>query len=222
MPRRRREITADNKTWCQHHARWEPVKDFDWHTYESADGSVGRLPKANCRLAEQTIRDHGRETDPARIAIEGRAKAFARDLTGALRNTVGYRFVLIELNWQALVPIMNALLGPGGLCLNCGRHQGNPRQLHIEHRIPPLGVTDWATQHARNLWISCAGCNGEKARHDADREWLEREQRKWMIDRDWATNAGKKGWPPYDAGFGQPQPRLLLREIESDQLQFSV
>jgi hypothetical protein len=202
MARRTREITADGKTWCGFHARFEPIEDFDWHSYKTADGSVRRLPDRNCNLANRTIRDHGRESDPARYAIEGRAKDLAGDLSKALGNSVSYHFVLVELNWRALIPIMRALLAPDGLCLNCGRHQDATRKLHIEHRVPVLNILDWAAQHARNLWIACGGCNGEKGRNDADREWLEKEQRKWMIDRDWAIHAGEKGWPPYQPAFG--------------------
>ncbi|HKE76649.1 MAG TPA: hypothetical protein VKB57_23730 [Acidimicrobiales bacterium] len=204
-----REI-RDGRAWCRHHGRWEPVEDFDW-----AKAKVGtdptqpsRIPKPDCRLAEQTIRDHGREADPARFAIEGRAKSFAGELSKALGNTIGYHFVLIELNWRALTPIMRALLAPDGLCLNCGRHRQAARHLHIEHRIPPLCLADWPAQHARNLWIACGGCNVEKGRNDADRAWLEREHRKWVIDREWATHAGERGWPAYDPAFGSDRPRL--------------
>ena len=205
MARRKREITEDGKAWCSHHACWEPVEDFDWKNHRVfVSGSVDeyRTPKSNCRLAEQTIRDHGKEADPARAAIEGRAKQFARELSNALGHSIGYRFVLVELNWQALIPIMRALLGPDGLCLNCGKHRATARELHIEHRLPPQKTTDWPAQHGRNLWIACGGCNGEKARSDADRPWLEREQRKWMVARNWAGQAGQKGWPPYDSTFG--------------------
>lgn len=215
MARRKREITDDGKTWCTFHGKWEPVEDFDW-TGESGNGSVSRLrrPKANCRLAEQTIRDHGKEFDPARYAIEGRAKSLAADLSKALGNTISYKFVLIELNWRGLVPIMRALLSPDGLCLNCGRHRDGTRNLHIEHRCPPIHVADWPAQHARNLWIACGGCNGSKGRHDANREWLEREHRKWMIDRQWAEHAGEKGWPAYEPVFGSA-PVLMS---EDDQM----
>ena len=191
---RPRTITDDGKTWCSFHARLEPVEDFYWNQ-ETVNGSVYRRPRSKCKLAEQTIKDQGKEADPALAAITSRAKELARDLSKALGNTVGYKFVLIELNWQGLVPILRALLGADGICLNCGRHRGSAREYHIEHRCPPEHLADWATQHARNLWLACAGCNMEKGRRDADREWLEREQRKWMIDRNWHRHAGEKGWP---------------------------
>lgn len=207
--RPKREITADGKTWCVHHARLEPVEDFDWHSYKTATGSVRRLPEPNCGLAKQTIKDHGKEADPARYAIEGRAKELAGDLSKALGNTIGYSFVLIELNWRALIPIMRALLGPDGRCFNCGRHHGDPRKMHIDHRVPPLCTADWPAQHTRNLWIVCAGCNTGKGRNEVNRDWLEREHRKWMIDRKWADHAGQKGWPAYEPSFGEiPLPGL--------------
>jgi 5-methylcytosine-specific restriction endonuclease McrA len=201
--RQPREITLDGKAWCSHHAKYEQVEDFNWHSHQTADGSVGRIPKANCRLAEQTIRDHGKEADPARHAIESRAKEYARDLSKALGRTISYTFVLVELNRRALIPIMRALLSPDGLCLNCGRHRHGARELHIEHRVPPLTLVDWPAQHARNLWIACAGCNVEKGRNEANREWLEQEHRKWITDRGWAVHAGEKGWPVYESSFGE-------------------
>lgn len=188
MARPRREI-VDGRAWCEYHSRWEPVEDFRWTTHQSGHTGVTRLPRPNCKLAEQTIRDHGRESDPAKTAIEGRAKKHARLIRA------GYKWVLIELNWQALIPIMRALLGADGLCLNCGRHRPSATELHIEHRVPPEGPDDWPAQHARNLWIACEGCNLEKGPSESDRTWLEREQRKWEIDRDWASHAGEKGWP---------------------------
>jgi hypothetical protein len=200
---------------------FEPVEDFDWTWMgESGNGSDSgfRTPKTNCRLAEQTIRDHGKEADPARYAIEGRAKQLAGDLSKALGNTIGYRFVLIELNWGALVPIMRALLAPDGICLNCGRHRSTCRELHIEHRIPVVHIADWPAQHARNLWIACAGCNIEKGRNDADRDWLEREHRKWVIDREWAKHAGEKGWPAYNPVFGSIEPAAPMRQMTIDDM----
>jgi hypothetical protein len=214
MARPRREV-HNGKAFCAYHGGWELVEDFDWTSYQSGDGSVSRLPKKNCRLAEQTIRDHGKEQDPANAAIVGRAKDFARSLSGALGRSISYKWVLIELNWQALIPIMRALLGPDGRCLNCGRHRATARELHIEHRIPPGGegqarLTDWAAQHARNLWIACGGCNAEKGPQPADRTWLDREQRKWMLDREWAVHAGQKGWPNFDESFGEePLPGMM-------------
>ena len=202
MPRRR-EITADGKAWCSYHAQWEPVEDF-----YPRNGSVSptNTPRPNCRLAEQTIRDHDKDADPARSAIEGRAKEHAGHLSKAVRSTIGYKWVLIELNWRGLIPIMRAMLSPDGRCLNCAKHWSDPKKLHIEHRVPALGITDYAGHHARNLWIACEGCNWDKGRHDNDREWIEREQREWVIARHWASKAGReKGWPPFDPDFGGVQ-----------------
>lgn len=205
MARQRREIRTDGTTWCRFHRKWESLADFEWIGREvSTDGSVRRVPAPDCRLAQQTIRDAAKERDPGGSAIIGRAKEHARNLSRALGQTVSYQFVLVELNWDALIPIMRALLGPDGKCLNCRRHQGDPRRYHIEHRIPPQNVTDWAAHHARNLWIACGGCNCRKGRNDADRAWLEAEHRKWVIDRCWADHAGEPGWPAYDATFGPP------------------
>lgn len=222
--RPRREI-RDGRTWCNYHGAWEPIEDFDWVTKQgNFNGSVEtkRIPRPNCRLAEQTIRDHGRDADPARYAIEGRAKELAGDMGKAIGSTISFHFVLIELNHRALVPIMRALLSPDGRCLNCGRHRHETRQLHIEHRIPPLHTCDWPAQHARNLWIACAGCNLAKGRRDNDRDWLEREHRKWMIDREWADHAGEKGWPPYDPAFGQislaSEAKLVPQQMTIDDM----
>lgn len=202
MGRPRREI-RDGKAWCSFHATMEPVEDFDWHSYKTANGSVRRLPEPNCALAKQTLKDQGKENDPAGFAIGGRAKSFAGQLSKALGQTVATSFVLVELNWQALIGVMDGMLSPRGRCLNCGRHRPEAPKLHIEHRFPPFRLTDWPAQHARNLWIACGGCNVQKGRSDADRDWLDQEMRKWMLDREWARHAGEKGWPPYEPSFGE-------------------
>jgi hypothetical protein len=212
MARQRREIRADGTTWCRFHHKWESLADFDWDVKsEIRNGTVSeyRSPKADCRLARQTMRDADKERDPGGAAIIGRAKEHARNVSQALGQTVGYKFVLVELNWDALIPIMRALLGPDGKCLNCRRRQSDARRYHIEHRIPPEHLADWAAHHARNLWLACGGCNCRKGRNDADRAWLEAEHRKWITDRQWADHAGEAGWPAYDAAFGpisEPEP----------------
>jgi 5-methylcytosine-specific restriction endonuclease McrA len=194
---------VNGRAFCNYHQQWHEVEDFDWTSYQSGDACTSRLrvPKTNCRLAEETVRDLERQTDPARAAVVSRSKRLANDLTKALGHPVGYQWVMIELNRRALIPILRALLGPDGLCLNCGYHQTEAKQYEIEHRFPPRSMTDWPAQHARNLWLSCPGCNRRKGSDCADRDWLESEQRKWMIDREWSRHAGEDGWPPLDSAW---------------------
>lgn len=195
---RRRQLIIDGKTFCDFHNDWHPVADFG---VESRNGAVPRY-SPRCRVAEQTIRDQDRELDPARSSIINRAKQRAGDLSRALGTTISYHFVLNEEGMAMQIPILRGLIGPGGKCLNCGRHHDLPSEYQLDHREPPRSLTDWAAHHARNQWF-LDGCNQKKGRRPSDRDWLDAQQRDWMSMRKWAVHAGTtKGWPPYEPAFG--------------------
>lgn len=199
-------LRADGTKWCDFHLQWEPVSDFT--PFSQKTGILRYSPR--CRLAEQTIGDQKRAIDPAGAAVITRAKKFAAELSKALGCGISYHWVLDELLWVGLIPFMRAAIGPGGSCLNCGTRHDDPRSYQLDHGYPPDSITDWAAQHARNLWI-VDGCNQKKGRRDRDREYLDAQHRDWMRHREWALHAGEEGWPPYDPLFG-PLPQLIRAE----------
>jgi hypothetical protein len=101
---------------------------------------------------------NGGQRDQARAIIERRADVRARQL----HVTKG--FMLIDMNWRALIPVMRALLGPDGTCPDCGRGFRHDRDIAIDHLEPPRRYQDWAREHARNLSLVCCSCNSKKQR----------------------------------------------------------
>ena len=101
---------------------------------------------------------HGRDRDHARAIIDRRADVRARQL----RVTKG--FILVDMNWRALIPLMRALLGPDGVCPDCGRGFRNDRDIAIDHLEPPRRYHDWAREHARNISLVCCSCKSRKQR----------------------------------------------------------
>jgi hypothetical protein len=79
------------------------------------------------------------------------------------------------MNFQALVPLLRAMMTDEALCLNCGHPFVNERDIQIEHREPPRHRQDWARLHARNLGFSCASCNRTKSNKPND-VWLDEQE----------------------------------------------
>jgi hypothetical protein len=82
---------------------------------------------------------------------------------------------MVNMNYEALVPILRALMSPEGRCPCCGHGFVNERDIQIEHRFPPRGPRDWARLHARNLSFACGSCNRTKAAKEPDL-WLDEQE----------------------------------------------
>lgn len=210
---RPKQTIINGEKWCAYHGRLEPIDGF--RSVQSGHGTVS-IFKPSCRLAEQTIRDHAKAANPAHTAIVGRAKKYAGDASKALGVTISYHWVLYELHWIGLVPYLNAAIGPGGTCLNCGNHWDDPEQYHLAHKLPYPTITSWAYHHARNLEPRCPKCNCSQGHNDSDHGQLLSDHHKWMVTRDWATLAGTPGWPPYEPAFGTI-PELIVIDGPCDQ-----
>jgi len=96
--------------------------------------------------------------DRARAMIERRADVRARQL----HTTKGY--ILRDLNWAALTPVLRALLTPEARCLDCGCPFVDATGITIDHLEPPRYFQDWAREHARNIAFVCRSCNAMKQR----------------------------------------------------------
>lgn len=211
---RPRQVVKDGAKWCAFHGAVHPVADFGRRV--NRDGTI--TINSSCRVAEQTARDAKKAADPASASIDGRAGDAASRFSKALGSTITKDWVLVELNWLAFVPLLRALISPGGRCLNCAKHWDDPRQYHLDHRFPVGSLTDWPLQHSRNLWLICPGCNTTKGARDGDRAWIEAEHHKWMAERRWADHAGEYGWPPVNTYFGQPTELIVPDTAYHDDL----
>lgn len=125
--------------------------------------------KRVCKACEQKKRNEDKNDDRPLAIIEHRAAARARVLA------VPKQFVWINMNWQALVPLMRAMLSPEGLCLSCGHKFTNERDIQIEHREAPRFPGDWAREHARNIGLMCQSCNVTK-RDKGNGLWLDEQE----------------------------------------------
>ena len=64
---------------------------------------------------------------------------------------------------------------PEGECTCCGHSFLNERDIQIEHREPPRFKNDLAREHACNLGLLCASCNGTKG-DKPYAQWLDEQQ----------------------------------------------
>jgi len=108
-----------------------------------------------CKACEQKERNEEKNTDRPKAIIEARAATRARELG------VPKAFLLVNMNWNVLVPYLRAAMG-GALCLDCGHAFVNERDVQIEHREPPRSDGDWAREHASNIALACGSCNRSK------------------------------------------------------------
>jgi len=122
-----------------------------------------------CKACEQIERNKRKNADRPRAIIEHRAAE------RAARLGVSKRYVLVDLNWQALVPHMRMSLSPEARCLNCGHPFVNERDVQIDHIEPPRSLTDFARERAINLRLICQSCNGTKGAH-LHADWLDRQE----------------------------------------------
>ena len=123
--------------------------------HSTVSNSVGF--KKLCRACEQIERNKRKNTDRPKAIIYQRAKQRASKLG------VSLEFMMTNMNWRALVPVMRAMGTDEAVCLNCGHAFLNERDIQIEHHEPPRGDGDWAREHARNLGLACSSCNKTKS-----------------------------------------------------------
>jgi hypothetical protein len=120
-----------------------------------------------CRDCEQTRRTDAKNTDRGAHLIRQRASKRAHAIG------VTTDFVLHDLGWITLVPVMRAMLSdPDALC-HCGHAFLNERDIQLEHRKPPRTSDDYARHHARNIAIACGSCNQTK-RNTGYADWLDK------------------------------------------------
>lgn len=216
---RPRQEIRDGRKWCAHHKAWELLDEF---RSISGHGSASTY-KPICKVAEIAVRDGLNAEDPARRFVERRASDLVATLRKAGAPGVSRQFVMDELNYEALVPIVDTLISPAGMCIACG-HPFDIKHLHFDHIEPPrweLGVIDWERLHAQNIQILHPGENTSKGPKTYP-VWLADNQRKWMAERRWARHAGEKGWPTLEAmRLPPPEPEPEL-EPEPEDLRMTI
>jgi hypothetical protein len=125
---------------------------------------------ADCRDCQQKKRNEIKNLDRPKSIIEQRAQRVASK-AGVSRD-----FVMTTLNYQALIPVLRAMMTPEGRCLSCGHGFLDEGDSQIEHLEPPRHKQDWARLHARNLRIECCGsCNRTKG-SKSFAEWLDDQE----------------------------------------------
>ena len=124
---------------------------------------------AKCRDCEQIERNEKKNEDRPSSIIDNRAAVWARKLG------VTKEFMLVNMNWNALKPVLRAMMSDEGLCLSCGHGFEGDRDIQIEHREPPRDNQDWARHHARNIGIFCQSCNGTKG-NKPYAPWLDEQE----------------------------------------------
>jgi hypothetical protein len=160
-----------------------------------------------CRPCQQKARNECKNEDRALAIIEARAGHRARQL-GVTKD-----FMLMNMNWSALVPALRASMTTDGRCQSCGHEFVNERDIHIEHREPPReqanGGPDRAREHARNIGFLCHACNVSKKNKNFAR-WLDDEEDARLSNEQ--SNNGKyfetpavekQGWLFNEQGFQQ-------------------
>jgi len=122
-----------------------------------------------CRDCQQKERNERKNADRPLAIIRQRAATAARK---AEMNT---EFFWVQMNYQALVPVMRGLMTAEGRCSGCGHPFVNERDIQIEHIEPPRHARDWARLHARNLRLFCGACNLTKS-DKPFAEWLDEQE----------------------------------------------
>jgi hypothetical protein len=146
----------------KHHSRFR--------SQQRRHGSVSTVTfRPDCKDCELIQRNERKNEDRPRAIIESRAGSHARQ-AGATRE-----FFMVNMNYEALVPVLRAMMSPEGRCLCCGHEFLGERDIQVEHREPPRHRQDWARLHARNLGLACASCNGGKTNKPYS-EWLDDQE----------------------------------------------
>jgi 5-methylcytosine-specific restriction endonuclease McrA len=143
---------------CTRCEEWKHFSRFHQRTRRlSADSTVGASFDPVCKDCRQIERNERKNADRAAAIVDQRAA------TRATRSGVPKGFILVNMNYRALVPVVRAMMTPEGRCTSCGHPFLNERDIQLEHREPPRHDQDWARLHARNIGIACASCNRRKA-----------------------------------------------------------
>jgi hypothetical protein len=135
----------------------------------SAISNVGASFDPVCRDCRQIERNERKNADRAAAIIDQRAA------TRASKSGVPKRFIMVNMNYRSLVPIMRAMMTDEGLCTSCGHSFDNERDIQLEHREPPRHAQDWTRLHSRNIGIFCGSCNRRKS-GKSYAQWLEDEE----------------------------------------------
>ena len=123
-----------------------------------------------CKDCQQIERNERKNADPAAWIMGRRIARHAR-LQGCTPE-----FLRVNMNWQALIPELRALLLPGAVCPCCGHPFKGESDIQIEHHFPPRWPKgDWARQHKRNLSLACGSCNDTKTDKAYD-VWLDEQE----------------------------------------------
>ena len=156
--------------WCPGCQQWLHHSRF--RVSKQGHRSMSQHFKPLCKACEQKERNEQKNADRPLAIITGRAKSRARELG------VSKSWMLVNMNWIALVPLLRALLSPEGRCLNCGHRFVNERDIQIDHVEPPRhqgAVRDWARERASNLRFICQSCNCAKG-HKSNPEFLDEQE----------------------------------------------
>ena len=157
---------------CERHCpkcdKWKHHSRFRSRKRKTPHSTVWEFnPK--CRDCEQIERNEKKNADRPKAIIEQRAGRRATELS------VSKDFIMINMGYQSLIPVVRAMMTPEGVCTSCGHPFLNERDIQLEHREPPRSSTDWARHHARNIGIFCASCN--RTKNDKPyAQWLDEQE----------------------------------------------
>jgi len=153
---------------CAKCGLWKHFSRFRSRKRNFPHGSMWEF-NLNCRDCELIERNEKKNEDLAKAIIDNRAGHTARKLG------VTKQFMLVNMNYNALTPVLRAMMSAEGRCLSCGHPFDHQRDIQLEHREPPRSDHDWARHHARNIGIFCQSCNGTKGDKRYD-EWLDEQE----------------------------------------------
>jgi hypothetical protein len=88
---------------------------------------------------------------------------------------------MTEMNYQALVPVIQGLMN-GGLCQGCGQPLLGEGDIQVDYIEPPRHPRDWTRLHTQNLVWFCSACcsrrTGKSFGQWRDDEWAASEARR--------------------------------------------
>jgi HNH endonuclease len=168
---------------------------FGHRKRKSPDSTVWEFDQ-DCKACQQKIRNERKNEDRARSIIESRCAQWAH------RLRVEKSFLLINMNWRGLIPVLRAMMSDEGGCLSCGHPFVNERDIQLDHREPWRHDHDWARHHARNIQLLCGSCNRGKT-NKSNSQWLDE-----MEDARLSNEIQKSAPAPREAAI--PQEDLWL------------
>lgn len=216
MPRPKRE-TRNGQLYCPGCQRWKHPSRFS--PAEKCNGTVTRF-RPKCRTCEQSERTDRKNEDRALALVKQRAQ------TRAQAAGVALEFFMDDLNWSALVPIVDLYLNDDrAVCINCGHRPINERDTQLEHRAAPRAARDFARHHARNIAVLCGSCNaGKQDKGYAD--WLDdQEEARLSVAAYYghgpdvpvrAPDAARPEWTPHHDGTSSFVPMTTCSDADCD------